>query len=64
MDKPVALTDRELAHCRERLKNHWPWTPHTHATIASLVAMAEERNALIREKDDERAKQAILGAMM
>ena len=48
--KPAALTAADLAYCKERLKNHWPWTPHTYGLIASLVAMAEERNEMLAQK--------------
>lgn len=62
MSKPQALSDKDLAYCRERLKNHWPWTPHTYETIASLVAMAEERNQMIEAAGKARAAAAIASA--
>jgi transposase len=62
MTKPAALSDEQLAYCKERLKNHWPWTMHTHGLIASLVAMAEERNQLVKDQAAAKAvTQSVYG---
>lgn len=63
MDKPTALTDAELAYCRECLRNHWPWGPHKHGLIASLLAMAEERNVWAAEKAKQASTASAMGMM-
>lgn len=46
--KPAALTDTELKYIRHCLDNHFPWTPHKHGLIRSLLAMAVERNEFLK----------------
>ena len=43
------------------LKNHWPWTPHTYGLIASLVAMAEERNEMLAAKQPPAPQPSLHG---
>jgi hypothetical protein len=53
MSKPTALSNEQLAYCQERLRNQWPWTPHTYPLIAALVAMAQERNDLLSATNNQ-----------
>ena len=65
MDKPAALSDEQLKYCEDCLRHRWPWTPHKYGLIASLVAMARERNTLLAEKaakQQEAQRQLMLGA--
>ena len=48
--KPAALTDEQLDYVEKCLRNQWPWFPNKHHLIASLAAMARERNEMLAKQ--------------